>query len=246
MISDGHYELFDSQLRRRSDADAMPSFNAPGVELQRIGRQAHRTRPDLYERRFKRALDLVLVLCAALPVTLIVAILALAVAVSGHRPFYAQTRLGKGGKPFRMWKIRTMVPEADAILRSHLSADPAARAEWDRNQKLRHDPRIIPLGHVLRRTSLDELPQLFNVLRGEMALVGPRPMLREQSAYYPGTEYYEMRPGVTGFWQTSERNESSFAQRADYDRSYYHALSAGIDLKVLLRTVVVVARGTGL
>ncbi len=200
----------------------------------------------LYRERVKRVLDIALVLIASLPVACVVLLLALIVARDGASPFFVQDRVGRGGKSFRMWKIRTMVPDAQQVLEQHLAADPVARAEWDRNQKLRHDPRITGFGRMLRRSSLDELPQFLNVLRGDMALVGPRPMLPSQRSFYPGTEYYALRPGVTGFWQTSVRNESSFVDRAGFDRSYFHALSLGTDLRVLLRTLRVVVRGTGL
>ncbi|WP_242652334.1 sugar transferase [Limimaricola pyoseonensis] len=251
MINDGAGETFGLRLSRgarslEAETGAMPGFDASGASLRRIGRSKAQVRPGAYRDGGKRAFDLVVVLCAALPVAFVVLVISLALMLSGQRPFYAQTRLGRQGRPFRMWKIRTMLPDAEEALAAHLDADPEARAEWQHSQKLRHDPRITPLGHFLRRSSLDELPQLFNVLRGEMALVGPRPMLPEQSAYYPGEEYYQMRPGLTGFWQTSERNAASFAQRAEYDRSYYRALSFATDLRVMLRTLLVVARGTGL
>ena len=114
-----------------------------------------------------------------------------------------------------------------------------------RHQKLKNDPRITPLGRFLRRTSLDELPQLWNVLMGDMSIVGPRPMMCNQRALYPGTEYYVMRPGITGFWQTSARNESSFHERAGFDQAYYRAVSLRTDLAIIWRTFSVVLRGTG-
>ncbi|MEO0915135.1 MAG: sugar transferase, partial [Pseudomonadota bacterium] len=130
-------------------------------------------------------------------------------------------------------------------LEAHLAANPAARMEWNATQKLKNDPRITPLGRFLRKTSLDELAQLWNVLVGDMALVGPRPMMPEQVTLYPGHAYFQLRPGITGFWQISERNETSFSSRALYDSKYNAALSFGTDLAVLLRTVGVVVRATG-
>ncbi len=144
-----------------------------------------------------------------------------------------------------MWKLRSMVADADSLLEAHLAANPAARAEWDRSQKLRSDPRITVLGRIIRKTSLDELPQLWNVLRADMSLVGPRPMLPEQRILYPGTAYYALRPGITGFWQISVRNESSFAQRAKFDAAYLRQMSLKTDILVMLRTVRVVLCGTG-
>ncbi len=178
--------------------------------------------PQFYRTYVKRAMDIILVLVASLPVIAVVAMLALATFVADRRnPFYLQDRIGRNGRVFRMWKLRTMVPDADRIFDAYLASNPEARAEWDRTQKLRHDPRVTRLGDVMRRTSLDELPQLWNVLKGDMSLVGPRPMMVSQKNLYPGAEYYLMRPGVTGFWQTSVRNMSSFSERAMYDRQYY-------------------------
>ncbi|MFN6978425.1 MAG: sugar transferase, partial [Gemmobacter sp.] len=118
-------------------------------------------------------------------------------------------------------------------------------AEWDRTQKLRHDPRITPLGHLLRRSSLDELPQLWNVLTGDMSLIGPRPMMVDQKPLYPGRAYYALRPGISGPWQVSDRNATAFADRAGYDERYFRDLSLGTDLRLILATFGAVARGTG-
>ncbi|MGP6089043.1 sugar transferase [Antarctobacter jejuensis] len=201
--------------------------------------------PTLYRDVFKRSLDVLLVLLTALPVLLLVSVFALIIARDGHSPFYFQKRIGRNGRSFYIWKLRSMVPDADKKLQAYLDRNPAARAEWDRRQKLRHDPRITAVGRVIRKTSIDELPQLWNVLRGDMALVGPRPMMPCQQDLYPGTAYYALRPGITGYWQVSVRNESSFAQRAGFDTAYLKQLSFLNDLRVLLKTVRVVLRGTG-
>ncbi|MFW2588502.1 sugar transferase [Sagittula sp. SSi028] len=198
-----------------------------------------------YRNGLKRALDIAIVLIALPAVLLLIAICALLIAMDGHNPFYSQLRVGQNDRTFRMWKLRSMVPNADALLADYLAADPVARAEWDHAQKLRHDPRITPIGHFIRKSSLDELPQLLNVLTGDMSLVGPRPMMLNQKEIYPGTAYYALRPGITGFWQTSVRNESSFAERADFDTAYLRQVSLATDLRVLLKTVRVVAHGTG-
>ena len=188
----------------------------------------------LYLAGGKRALDLVLCALIAPFALLIVAGLAAVVAATGGHPFYAQQRVGRGGVPYRMWKLRTMVRDADDRLAACLAACDATRAEWTSTQKLKNDPRITRVGHLLRRSSLDEVPQLWNVLRGEMSLVGPRPMLPDQQALYPGQAYYTLRPGITGLWQVSHRNASQFAE-----------VSALLDLRVMLATVRVMARGTG-
>lgn len=200
---------------------------------------------NAYASALKRALDITLVLISAPMVLLIVAILATTISFGGGAPFYCQQRVGRNGRMFRMWKLRSMVADADAMLERHLAADPAARAEWDRSQKLRNDPRITRFGRFIRKTSLDELPQLWNVLVGDMSLVGPRPMMPSQQAIYPGSAYYALRPGITGFWQTSVRNESSFAERAAFDSLYLRKLSFRTDLTILLRTVSVVVKSTG-
>jgi lipopolysaccharide/colanic/teichoic acid biosynthesis glycosyltransferase len=144
-----------------------------------------------------------------------------------------------------MFKLRSMVAGADDVLESYLANNPDAKAEWDRTQKLKNDPRITGFGKIIRATSMDELPQIINVLLGEMSIVGPRPMMCDQRALYPGSEYYAMRPGITGFWQISVRNESSFSQRAQFDRAYFMQMSFLTDLKVILRTFGVVLRATG-
>ena len=202
-------------------------------------------RASLYRDHVKRALDVAIVLLAVLPVLVVLLPLCLLIAADGSSPFYLQKRVGRNGGVFHMWKLRSMVQDADALLEAHLAANPAARAEWDQFQKLRHDPRITRIGRIIRKTSLDELPQLWNVLRGDMSLVGPRPMMVCQTRLYPGSAYYALRPGITGFWQTSVRNESSFAERAGFDTDYLRKLSFRTDLAVLLRTVRVVVNGTG-
>jgi len=199
----------------------------------------------LYRDFGKRALDLALVILS-LPLWLpMVALLAACVALDGHAPFYRQKRVGRSGRLFTMWKLRTMVPDADLLLSRHLGANPEAAQEWSHKQKLARDPRITGIGRFLRCTSLDEFPQLFNVLRGDMSLVGPRPMLPEQQRLYSGRAYFQLRPGVTGFWQVSDRNASSFADRAAHDTLYYGSLSLPTDIGVLLVTVRAVIKGTG-
>ncbi|MEM7489684.1 MAG: sugar transferase [Pseudomonadota bacterium] len=199
----------------------------------------------LYRVVAKRLLDLLLVVSSAPIIVPLVLVLAGLVALDGGRPFYSQIRLGRGGRAFRMRKLRTMVPDAEARLAAHLAADPAARAEWDRDQKLRDDPRVTRFGAVLRRTSLDELPQLWNVLMGDMSLVGPRPMMPCQRGLYPGRAYWRLRPGLTGPWQVSGRGETSFAARADFDQAYDAACSLAHDLRLIAATLGVVLRATG-
>ncbi len=199
----------------------------------------------LYRNFGKRILDLALVLASALIAVPVILSLALLVSLDGSRPFFRQERIGRGGRTFRILKLRTMVPDAESRLGQHLSDNPAAAVEWDRTQKLRNDPRVTTVGRMLRKTSMDELPQLWNVLTGEMSLVGPRPMLVTQRDLYPGTAYFRLRPGITGPWQISQRNEAEFASRARYDSQYAKSLSLPTDVGILLRTVIVVLKGTG-
>lgn len=193
----------------------------------------------------KRLLDLTVIVLTAPAVLIVVAILAVLVAFDGGKPFYVQKRVGRNGRIYTMWKLRSMVSDADARLETYLSKNPEARIEWDRDQKLKADPRITAFGRFLRKSSLDELPQLWNVLKGEMSLVGPRPMMPSQMAMYPGTDYYKLSPGITGMWQVSARNNSTFADRARFDADYNQSLTLGTDLRLLTATVRVVLRATG-
>ena len=194
----------------------------------------------------KRLLDILLVLLLA-PLALPLILLAsLALWIEGGNPFYHQDRLGRHGERFRIYKLRTMVRNADKMLETCLAKDPELRAEWDATQKLKKDPRITRIGALLRKTSLDELPQLWNVLTGEMSLIGPRPMLPEQLPLYGDASYYfALRPGITGSWQVSARNEDLFTQRVGMDQSYAEDLSPWRDMVILFKTVGVVLRRTG-
>jgi lipopolysaccharide/colanic/teichoic acid biosynthesis glycosyltransferase len=198
-----------------------------------------------YRRFFKRVFDVAAIVMAAPVVVPVVLVLALAVARDGGRPFYTQMRVGKGGRRFKMWKLRSMVCDADARMGEYLASNPQARMEWDSTQKLKADPRITRFGQFLRKSSMDELPQLWNVFVGEMSLVGPRPMMINQQHLYPGAAYYALRPGITGYWQTAGRNRTTFEARAEYDTAYEADLSLANDLRVLVATVGVVVNATG-
>ncbi|WP_299681715.1 sugar transferase [uncultured Roseobacter sp.] len=198
-----------------------------------------------YRSFVKPLIDLVATLIALPFIVVLVLVAAALIACDGHNPFYSQLRVGRNGRTFRMWKLRTMVHDADERLEAHLAANPAARQEWEQHQKLRNDPRITPIGRILRKTSLDELPQFWNVLTGDMSLVGPRPMMVSQRAHYSGQSYYNLRPGLTGLWQISDRNNCEFSGRVHYDDLYDNMVSMRTDLGVLVRTVGVVLRGTG-
>ena len=198
-----------------------------------------------YRRLGKRVFDVVVVLMSLPFAVAIIGGIAACIALSGGTPFYTQDRVGRNGVFYRMWKLRTMVVDAEQRLHQHLLADPMARLEWDSTQKLRCDPRITRLGRFLRASSLDELPQLWNVLRGDMSLIGPRPMMPSQISLYPGTAYYRLRPGISGSWQVSARNASTFAERAVFDTDYDRNVSFREDLRIFLATIKVVLCRTG-
>lgn len=208
-------------------------------------RPFHAGRAGLYRSGGKRLLETAMIVLAAPVILLVLVAATVLIAMDGHNPFYTQMRVGRDGRPFRMWKLRTMVPDADAQLAAHLEADPAAREEWRTTQKLKADPRVTRVGRLLRKTSLDELPQLWNVLNGTMALIGPRPMMVCQRADYAGRAYFRLRPGITGLWQVSERNQGAFAGRVRFDEVYNRTLSLRLDAWIVLRSVAVVMRGTG-
>ena len=200
---------------------------------------------EIYRNYGKRIFDISLVLIAAPVVLPVMAILVVLVALGGSKPFYSQERVGRNGRLFKMWKLRTMVPDAEKRLKEYLEGNSDAQAEWNSKQKLALDPRITSIGFVLRKSSLDELPQLWNVLLGEMSLVGPRPMMPCQRTLYPGNTHFRSRPGITGAWQISERNQTSFAARAKYDTEYDTLLSFSCDVGILAKTVGVVLRAKG-
>ena len=209
--------------------------------------------PDLSKGRvkyrlylfIKRAFDLSAVLMIAPAALFAIGILALLVRLDGSSAFYRQPRIGKDGRTFMLWKLRTMVPHAERKLESYLAAHPQARLAWNQSQKLRDDPRVTAIGRYLRKYSLDELPQLLNVLLGDMSLVGPRPILPEQRQLYEGMAYYRLRPGLTGLWQIGRRNEATFAERAVIDTEYFHRMSLFTDIWILSKTPIVVLKGTG-
>ena len=157
----------------------------------------------------------------------------------GGRVLFSQERIGAGGSRFTCWKFRTMPVNADEILRQHLLANPEAAKEWRETRKLRNDPRVGCLASVLRKSSLDELPQLFNVLRGEMSIVGPRPIVIPELPCYGAhaAECFRAKPGITGLWQVSGRNTVGYETRIALDRLYARRWSIGLDLWILIRTV---------
>ena len=200
-----------------------------------------------YAGSMKRLFDVVLSLLLLPMIVPIVAILYVLVRRDGGAGFFGHARVGKDGKVFKCWKIRSMVPDAQERLEHLLATDPAARAEWERDRKLRNDPRVTRFGNFLRKSSLDELPQIWNVLRGEMSLIGPRPVTTSELDRYGAQAwvYEALRPGVTGLWQVSGRNDVSYDERVQMDARYYKGLSFTSDLGILARTASAVLGRTG-
>ena len=161
--------------------------------------------------------------------------------------FFSHTRVGKDGREFGCLKFRTMVPEAAEMLAEILDSDPIARQEWEENFKFENDPRVTRVGAILRKTSLDELPQIWNVLRGDMSLVGPRPITHAEGEMYGihYSEYKSVRPGLTGLWQVSGRSDTTYDERVALDVDYVRNLSFFSDLRILFATVSIVLRRTG-
>ena len=226
-------------------ANAFPVIGARAVTFDGLGglEMVNQARKRVL-RVQKRVLDWILAVFAfilALPFFVVLPIL---VKLTSRGPvFYRQRRLGRGGKPFFVWKFRSMYVDADARLQKLLAENPEAADEWGRKFKLADDPRVTPFGRFLRKTSLDELPQLFNVFHGEMALIGPRPIVADEVQYY-GASYSvfsSVRPGVTGLWQVSGRSDTDYDRRVALDTYYVINWSPWLDIWILLRTVLVVA-----
>ena len=202
---------------------------------------------SFYRTRGKRAFDLALGSAMLIAASPLIAFLAILVALDGGQPIFGQVRLGQGGKKFKCYKIRTMRPDAEEQLKSILATDPLAAAEWAVSSKLASDPRVTRLGAFLRKSSLDELPQLVNVFRGEMSLVGPRPVIAEEIPRYgsAAASYFEMRPGLTGPWQVNGRNDISYDGRVALDVAYARNCSFPRDVAIVARTGIAIFRLTG-
>lgn len=196
----------------------------------------------------KRVLELLITVALAPFLLILTAVIAFAIALESGRPIlFRQQRLGYQGQSLNMWKFRTMVEDAESELEKYLEDNPSAREEWGTRQKLEHDPRLTNVGRFLRRFSLDEMPQMVNVLQGKMSLVGPRPILMDQVALYgPALGLYkQVRPGLTGLWQVSGRASTTFHERADMDQYYIRNWSVWQDLIIIARTLWTVVSGRG-
>jgi Undecaprenyl-phosphate galactose phosphotransferase WbaP len=199
---------------------------------------------DPWSQRLKRALDLLGTVVGGVLISPLVFAIAIVIKFDSSGPaFYGHRRVGAAGKHFLCWKFRTMHVDAERLLDKHLQGSPILRAEWEQNQKLRDDPRVTRVGRLLRQTSLDELPQLWNVLRGEMSLTGPRPIVDSEVPKYGKVYelYKRIKPGMSGLWQVSGRSDTSYAERVEMDSYYVRNWSVWLDLIILARTVKSVA-----
>ena len=247
--------LLDSQGKYFSRVFMVPGLNglsSVGVEIRDVSRiLALELRKSLLmagPRAVKRCIDLLFAFVLLVTLAPLLVLIAALIRLESSGPaMYRQSRIGLDRETFYVWKFRTMVANADEILGAYLAGHSAARAEWDRDQKLRNDPRITRIGRFLRKTSLDELPQLVNVLTGEMSLVGPRPIVDSEVSKYGASFalYTQVIPGLTGLWQVSGRNLTTYTERVELDTYYVRNWSPWLDIYLLARTVKVVVTGYG-
>jgi lipopolysaccharide/colanic/teichoic acid biosynthesis glycosyltransferase len=227
------------------------TIHQSAFETELATTQAHRARvsENAYLGLPKRVFDVVVSLILLPAFLLVITLLYIPTRLDGGPGFFGHSRIGKDGRMFRCWKLRTMVPDAEARLKQYLDDNPEAAREWSETFKLRHDPRVTRLGGILRATSLDELPQIWNVLVGDMSLVGPRPVTVKELEDYYGDKvgaYKALRPGVTGVWQVSGRNGVSYEGRVRMDAEYGATASLWGDIRIILKTAVVMLRKTGI
>ena len=197
----------------------------------------------------KRVFDAAVAVCAILLLLPLLGVVALVIRLTDKGPiFFSHKRMGFGGTSFRCWKFRTMSVDGSRILAEHLARDASAALEWAQTQKLRDDPRVTPIGRFLRASSLDELPQLWNVVCGEMSLVGPRPIVESEAGHYGRAIrfYMSVRPGLTGLWQVSGRSGTTYRRRVALDKAYVVRWSFGKDVLILFKTIpaVLLAKGS--
>ncbi|SES36915.1 exopolysaccharide production protein ExoY [Tranquillimonas rosea] len=234
------------ELAERHLNSYTPAFLVPGTSYDQMAPR-RQPQPDR-EYPLKQSFDRV---AAAVALVLLAPLLALIAGLiyltDRGNVFFAQPRLGKNGQTFRCLKFRSMVLDAETALDRHLHDNPAAAREWRDTRKLKEDPRITTIGSVLRKSSLDELPQLINIARGEMSMVGPRPIVEEEAPYYGSAieDYMSVRPGLTGLWQISGRNDVGYGERVQLDQYYTRTLSLWGDMRIIFQTFRVVAQRRG-
>jgi exopolysaccharide production protein ExoY len=230
----------------RMDSDALDGSEAGARRSPEV---VHKHKRSPFGPAVKRGIDILAALSFFILFGWLYVGLWIAVGIfQGHPAIYRHRRVGRNGKSFDCLKFRSMVRDSEAVLSQFLDSSPAARSEWERDFKLKDDPRVTPFGKFLRTTSLDELPQFWNVLRGDMSLVGPRPIVKKElETYYRGAarEYIRVKPGITGLWQISGRHEMTYDERVALDCAYARGWTNWGDLKIVLKTVVVVVQGRG-
>jgi Undecaprenyl-phosphate galactose phosphotransferase WbaP len=197
---------------------------------------------------WKRCIDLLLLLISS-PITIPVTVfIALIVKITSPGPiFYGHKRIGKNGREFKCWKFRSMVIDADKQLEKILAENPEMRAEWEKDRKFTNDPRVTKIGKILRKTSIDEIPQFFNILTGEMSFIGPRPVTEPELAKYGKKSDFilSVQPGLSGMWQISGRSDTGYEERVTLDSYYIQNWSVWLDIWIIIKTVYVVLRGKG-
>jgi Undecaprenyl-phosphate galactose phosphotransferase WbaP len=223
-----------------SDLFGFSSVWVSAKDLGLLGLEVSQMLVHRFPRVLKRGVDVVLGGIAALLLLPLFGIVYLAIRSTSPGPvLYGQKRVGLGRGAFTAWKFRSMVPNADSVLEFHLERNPELKAQWQRDHKLKKDPRVTRIGHLLRKTSLDELPQIWNVLRGDMSLVGPRPIVKAEIDKYGKRFdlYCKVRPGITGMWQISGRNDTTYEERTQFDEYYVRNWSVWLDLYILVKTI---------
>ncbi len=224
----------------------LQNLRLAGMSSAELARHLAPSRP-LRSNRLKRAFDVAGALGLLMLFGMLMLLIALLIRLDGGPAAFGHRRIGAGGRAFTCWKFRSMVVNAHEVFEDLLRCDPQARAEWAATHKLKNDPRVTRVGRFLRRTSLDELPQLFNVLKGEMSLVGPRPIVDDEVARYRTcfTFYKQCRPGLTGLWQVSGRNDVDYGRRVQLDTAYVFGWSFWGDIAIMLKTTRVMVSGRG-
>jgi exopolysaccharide production protein ExoY len=225
------------------------SAERSGAEWEQVSLTVHKLPTNGFHYCLaKRVLD-ILSVCVLLPyLAPLFLVVAIIVRISSPGPIlFRQRRIGRFGREFTLWKFRSMYMNGDEILRKHLETNPEAAREWNQTHKLKNDPRVTSLGRILRRTSLDELPQFLNVLAGSMSLVGPRPIVSAEKAQYRDAYFFytSAKPGLTGLWQVSGRSNLSYPQRVVLDEEYIRKWNLGLDLHILWRTAAAVWASKG-
>lgn len=225
-----------------------PLWFTPLHLVEYLGMEVTHNLLDPLQKAIKRLFDLTLILGSAPFWILFCLVIAALIKLDGRGPvFFTQKRIGANGKELKIWKFRSMISNAEEELETFLACHPSLKSEWEQNFKLKNDPRITPVGKLLRRTSLDELPQIWNVLRGEMSLIGPRPIVEEEISLY-GKEfeiYKQVPPGMTGMWQISGRNDLPYRERVNLDVYYAQNWSMWLDIHILIHTFLTVLMERG-